>query len=570
MNLELEFINKKYPKKHIFCYIKGDVSIYNLKKRLLMFFAIKVKKTVTDFRLVREGPPEDDKNDTIKDNYFDEKYNDQDAYTLMQKIQDKKKVYFRTIQLTISVTIFTKSGTLKLELPLAFENSYQQLLNNIEEKLKIQINDQPHHVFQNTDKLETISEEEDMKKYQKSGLIIYLYPILVKYINIDTRDEVDVLMKYDKPFTYYLQEGILNKLKIKSMAPSLTIRKDKTSINLNQPIHEIMKKQTEEPIIIEIKDNKSTPIKKSTKTQNFVFQTKNGKFLAESFSLSMTIGDALKELRNKSRNIEENSFLIFMGQVVDNNSTFSNIVGNKKDDDDEEEPFIVETKVPTQITVELKFQIGKNRTQRNGKFKFIKGTEIYNVHRLASIISEQEIDSITLEANYENLDDEDTLENDILIIADLSDVPGVSKNAQKVQEILSKAQDNIIAREENRTKEGSPNNEDSKPKLFQNDYIKPSTKDPENEYVYKFKTFGIEKHEFELSLPKNVIGIDVKEAIAKHENTKPENITIFLGNRRLADYNKLANLTTPHKVSFFSVKIINLVDSLILSDKRLA
>ena len=163
-------------------------NIYHIKKRLIYFFSKKVKKTITDFRLVeKDGKIGEDK-DTIENNYFDEKYNNDEAFELMKKIQkyyedkESKAIYFRTIQLTISTTVIDSKKEKELKIPLAFENSYDQWFNNFQEELKKKIPEHPFHVFEKNDKYDKISEDVDMKQYQKNGLVVYLFPIQTQFV----------------------------------------------------------------------------------------------------------------------------------------------------------------------------------------------------------------------------------------------------------------------------------------------------------------------------------------------------------------------------------------------------
>ena len=106
-------INKLVQKKPIYFQIGKNATFYNLKLQLLNFFASYIRDLITGFCLVREGPPEDNDNDTISDNYFDDKYNDAKVYDFLKLVENKqiyKKdkngcllIYFRTIKLTLQL-----------------------------------------------------------------------------------------------------------------------------------------------------------------------------------------------------------------------------------------------------------------------------------------------------------------------------------------------------------------------------------------------------------------------------------------------------------------------------------
>ena len=84
---------------------------------------------------------------------------------------------------------------------------------------------------------------------------------------------------------------------------------------------------------------------------------------------------------------------------------------------------------------------------------------------------------------------------------------------------------------------------------------------PDTEYVFKFKEPNEEP--FKLQLPKDVTVKDVKDKISERNNVAFEDITIFVGNQRLADFNILTALVIPKTVHYFTVKIVDLNVSII-------
>lgn len=246
------FINKNLPKKVIYCYVKATADMYNVKKSIINFFHHDTKPKITDFRLVREGPPEDNQNDTSEENFFDEQYNNMEAFSLMYKFH-KKNVYFRTIKLTIDVEVITKTKTRSLSYPLSYEgNNLPKLIGNIEQDMNFKLS-KPYYFYQKGS-YDIVPAESDMKKYASTGLILYVFPIKAEFINMASEDKTNIYLKYDKPLKDYLQETISKKLKITSTNLLLKIKNGSSfvDVNIDIPVHQILKKQKEEPVIFEI------------------------------------------------------------------------------------------------------------------------------------------------------------------------------------------------------------------------------------------------------------------------------------------------------------------------------
>lgn len=244
--ITLLFQNKRYPgTKPIVKKISPSqhINMYDLKKSMLAHFAKKVKPTVTDFRFVTPGDPEEI-NDTADPNYFDIKYNDEDAFKLLKQFNGEN-IYFRTKQLSVYVKAISKSEVIEMAFPLAYENnSYEKLVTNICDKMPVSQSKPIIHIFQDTKTLDEISRDVDMKLYQEKHLIAYLYPIEVQF-----NHKFNLSLAYNKPLNKYLPDT----LKLKS--DNLSFRIDNKDIDISIPIHEILKQYQEEPVIIEIIDN---------------------------------------------------------------------------------------------------------------------------------------------------------------------------------------------------------------------------------------------------------------------------------------------------------------------------
>lgn len=312
-------VNKRFPKKPIHTVIKVGIDIYNVKRTMLVFFAKDVKPTITDFRLVREGPPEDEEEDTLDENYLDEKYNNTDAYKLFKRIVDKIKtkegklplIYFRTIQSKISMTFYGETK-FKISLPLKYENNkYKDLIDNAKQYTKYEI----LHVFQNTNNYETISEDEDMKIYAKNGIILFLFPIQANLVYKSTNLETNVLLKFDKPLTEYLSESIYKKLKLTSTDILFKIKNNNSFEDLdgNVPIHEILKTTKKEPIIIEIIDMKLNKIPISIPLQHSCNTTINFEYKDEKMKINDLI-ELIKQYFGINKN--DTSFKLYLEDAV--------------------------------------------------------------------------------------------------------------------------------------------------------------------------------------------------------------------------------------------------------------
>lgn len=97
----LRFVNKKFQNRPLYGSFSESTTLFEVKKYLSRFFSKNTKNRISGFQLVREGPPEDDNNDTIPNNYFDDAYNDMKIGEFKKLIDDNHiyndLIYFRAI-----------------------------------------------------------------------------------------------------------------------------------------------------------------------------------------------------------------------------------------------------------------------------------------------------------------------------------------------------------------------------------------------------------------------------------------------------------------------------------------
>lgn len=150
---------------------------------------------------------------------------------------------------------------------------------------------------------------------------------------------------------------------------------------------------------------------KSKETKKYTFQV-NFKFINEQFLPSTTIDEALHELQNHRKYIDENSYVIFMGRILENNLTFEDLFKNIVDVD--EQPLIIENKKPDLIKISLNFQFEVKDINENDikNMQMVYPLEAMNVHYWGSILSGQEFDNITLTLDDKLLNDDDLIEYD--------------------------------------------------------------------------------------------------------------------------------------------------------------
>ena len=85
-------------------------------------------------------------------------------------------------------------------------------------------------------------------------MIIFLYPIQAQFINKSDNSQATILLKHDKPLSFYLPE-IFQQLMIDNYSTNYIFQiqdqeKDTTEkIGIDIPIHQILKKQKKEPVI---------------------------------------------------------------------------------------------------------------------------------------------------------------------------------------------------------------------------------------------------------------------------------------------------------------------------------
>lgn len=275
--------NKEKPAKPICLYIKRFTDMYQAKMHLTRFFSQKIRKTITGFRLVRRGPPEDDINDTISENYFDDKYDNYDAFNIFEKINEiyktseekKPLIYFRVIKENINIKIFKSNEIQYISFPLAYSNNtYDELISDIQEQIQTKF-EIKHHIFQNTPNLDKIDQEIDMKHYSQTGLILYLFPLKVLFHDLSTNEVAMLFPKLDQPLSVYLPKVFeMFEIKSDSSRYSFQFHDDPNKkVDINVPTHQILKMQTEEPVQIDLIQVKKTS--KKSKSQPNVEDDEN-------------------------------------------------------------------------------------------------------------------------------------------------------------------------------------------------------------------------------------------------------------------------------------------------------
>lgn len=261
-------INKKYPQRLLSSHLVGDNTLNYYKKKIIGYFSKSFREPIADIRLVRKGPPEDDVDDTISDDYFDDKNIDKTVFDLMKLIEEKGiykeedgifRIYFRTVSLKINIKIIDLKSTQFISFLLSYQNNtYSKLIINIQEKIRQQI-ESPIYIFQDNENLDKISEDADMKQYHQTGLILFLFPIKIKFIDIETNKKTKILIESNDYLSTFLPT-IFDKLLIKGDPKRFLyqIKNDeKQKVDIHCPILKILRNQKKEPITIEIIPNKA-------------------------------------------------------------------------------------------------------------------------------------------------------------------------------------------------------------------------------------------------------------------------------------------------------------------------
>lgn len=317
------------------------------------------------------------------------------------------------------------------------------------------------------------------------------------------------------------------------------------------------------------------------KAEPILFQTSNGMFFNMYFAPSLTIREVIKELQARDKKIEPNSVFVFRGRILDDYNSLSSIIT------EDDAPIIIENERPDEITITLKFIFKDDGMSTD--VAMVKGALIYDVRYLASqLASIKNPNQIVLTSNDNQLDDNDELIENIEIIVNLDQGDGNTIKDENEYEKLNQTESNIykalttskkIHLSEPKSDPGSKKSDDNeedededenKPDIFErgNGTFKPSKDCPDTEFIFDFVLNG---EPFKLQLPKDVTVKNVKEKISERNNVLFEDITIFVGNRRLSDFNVLTELQIPKTVHYFTVKIteqavsLNLLESVMMS-----
>lgn len=305
--------------------------------------------------------------------------------------------------------------------------------------------------------------------------------------------------------------------------------------------------------------------------EQFSFISSGGKIFNEYLYPSLRIKDVKKELQNRNKKVNEQSYFICKGRILDDNDLLSSV--SNEDDD----PISIEQEKPEQITITLKL---KDDEKPLSQIAMVKGSTAYDLRCLAAQPTQiKDLDQICLIANDNQLNDDDELIDDMEVIVDIFQA---GQNEQAKDEVLyqtakqlKKYQASDHLSKTIQVVEEAPNQSMSSSDSFLDDYedevedpfekgngtYEASKDSPDTEYIFKFKEPNEEL--FKLQLPKDVTVKDVKDKISERNNVAFEDITIFVGNQRLADFNILTALVIPKTVHYFTVKIVDLKVSII-------
>ncbi|KAK8884757.1 hypothetical protein M9Y10_043877 [Tritrichomonas musculus] len=264
MTYSCRAFNANFPNRYINLGFKKGLDIFSLKKQIIKRSLIaSSQKFVTDVMFLKniDGAPEkthkkfntdifikeDFKYKTHDEDLFNSVYEKEDAYEIFTK-HNVKDFYFLSLFLELEITIKGTNQDHIYKIPLSFDNNvYDDLVTSICSKYNYS-RDQIH-IFQNNNALDEIDTNVDLKKYQKTGLIIFAFPIQVMFTYIQSRKKP--ILKYNEPLRFY-ENQIQNSLNLKSSKLEFSIKGE--IIPNHIPIHQILKKYTEDQIIIDIKD----------------------------------------------------------------------------------------------------------------------------------------------------------------------------------------------------------------------------------------------------------------------------------------------------------------------------
>lgn len=154
-------------------------------------------------------------------------------------------------------------------------------------------------------------------------------------------------------------------------------------------------------------DKLPTPSEKKDEEPVSITFLADGKFCIQKIYPSNSVGEILAELNKRFK--KAFVCITLCGRIFSNQEIISRTCNIENEDD----LFELYEEFPEVITIELLF----DKTNK-GKYKFVKCSSIYDVRYLVSILSNQDFDSICLEANSKILEnDDEEIEEDTLIIA---------------------------------------------------------------------------------------------------------------------------------------------------------
>lgn len=163
-----KFRTEKEPLKYKSIKITDDLSILDLKKIVLKSFFLRAnQKYISDIALTN-----------LTTNYFDSAYNNDNAYNIFSK-EDNKWLIYKDSRYTVHIDIYGPKSNSEIVYPISLLSGYESLINFLSEETKTDT--KYISIYRNNGNRDLIEKTDNIAKFKDEGIIAFLFPISAEF-----------------------------------------------------------------------------------------------------------------------------------------------------------------------------------------------------------------------------------------------------------------------------------------------------------------------------------------------------------------------------------------------------
>lgn len=163
-----KFRTEKEPLKYKSIKITDDLSILDLKKIVLKSFFLRAnQKYISDIALTN-----------LTTNYFDSAYNNDNAYNIFSK-EDNKWLIYKDSRYTVHIDIYGPKSNSEIVYPISLLSGYESLIKFLSEETKTDT--KYISIYRNNGNRDLIEKTDNIAKFKDEGIIAFLFPISAEF-----------------------------------------------------------------------------------------------------------------------------------------------------------------------------------------------------------------------------------------------------------------------------------------------------------------------------------------------------------------------------------------------------